>query len=1104
MAVVLPGLVWLGAVAGMAAVREIEGPVGSENFGSPVTVLPNGNFVVTDPGYDAPGPVTDVGAVYLYNGATLQVISVLTGERQYDGIGSGGIVVLANGHYVVVSPMWDYTRMGFEAGAVTWCSATTGLSGKVTPVNSLVGEAGDSVGRPFYDTGAVTPLKNGNYVVVSSHWGGGRGAVTLGKGAGGSVGKVTALNSLTGNPGDWAGDGGVRELPNGNYLVTSSYGSSLRGAVTWCSGISGRIAVLSSANSLVGSGLFDHVGAGGITILANGNFVVESPDWNSDRGAVTWGSATLGVKGTVSAANSLVGSAVDDRVGRNWLYGGVKPTANGGYVVISTNWNGERGAVTRGGPTLGVSGIVSAANSIVGSLERDAVGAGGVTELTNGNYTIVSPSWNQRRGAVTWCAAGGGLAGVISSSNSLIGSKRDDLVGIGGVTALLNGNYVVVSPSWGPGEERRFGAVTWGSGTTGITGAVTAANSLTGGNSLDGVGFGGVAALRDGNYAVSSPDWNLGRGAVTWGDGTTGSSGLVAPANSLVGSQNGDLVGRGDTTGFIDLPSGVCGGLIPLEGGAYLVNSPWWNNKRGAVTRIGDAAARIGTVTAANSLTGTNPNDNVGVGVTISGEVLVPGLSRVGSGNFVVSSPQWGGGRGAVTWMSGVEGLTGEVSAVNSLVGAGGNDHLGNIPLTVLTNGNYVVRCDYRNPQKTALLGAAAWGSATAGAVGIMSGETALVGDPGLYSYFGNGGCVALSDGNYLVVTHGGSWWNGDAAAGFVTAGDGMSGSRGGVTLANSTPNPPPGEHGMLPELRHAYDPVHQRVIVSHSPGTRIFLLELRPAMMVTGNGIAIAHNDNSPAMADHTDFGGAAKGAAGGVTRDFAIGNSGVLRLNLAGTPRVTVTGTHAADFTVTAQPGSPVAGSTATDIRVLFAPEGLGLRTARVTIGYENAAGVTAGHHFAIQGTGLSILENWRQISFGAAPDLTGDLDDFDADGSANLLEFAFGTDPVSATSGPAALGYLGDSNGGGTLVSPGQPMVLSGVDGRHAVFLRRTGREAAGVSYIPEFSRNLIHWEASLVPPVVLATAGNMEAVSIPFVMLGTAVQFRVRVELAPPSS
>ena len=112
-------------------------------------------------------------------------------------------------------------------------------------------------------------------------------------------------------------------------------------------------------------------------------------------------------------------------------------------------------------------------------------------------------------------------------------------MGSGGVFALTNGNYVVDSPQW----FGNTGAVTLGNGTTGTTiGAVTATNSLVGGTSGDLVGEIGVTALSNGNYVVSSLYWNDGVegvvkvGAVTWGDGTKGVAGVVSSTNSLVGS----------------------------------------------------------------------------------------------------------------------------------------------------------------------------------------------------------------------------------------------------------------------------------------------------------------------------------------------------------------------------------------------------------------------------------------------------------------------------------------------------------------------------------------------------------------------------------------
>ena len=50
-------------------------------------------------------------------------------------------------------------------------------------------------------------------------------------------------------------------------------------------------------------------------------------------------------------------------------------------------------------------------------------------------------------GAVTWGNGMTGIKGVVSATNSLVGSKSDSFVGSGGVTILTTGNYVVSSPT---------------------------------------------------------------------------------------------------------------------------------------------------------------------------------------------------------------------------------------------------------------------------------------------------------------------------------------------------------------------------------------------------------------------------------------------------------------------------------------------------------------------------------------------------------------------------------------------------------------------------------------------------------------------------------
>src|SRR5262249_4946445 len=153
--------------------------------------------------------------------------------------------------------------------------------------------------------------------------------------------------------------------------------------------------------------------------------------------------------------------------------------------------------------TTGLSGVISAANSLVGSSASDVVGGGsggGVTALSNGNYVVRSPQWDRGGGltdvgAVTWCNGTTGVSGAVSITNSLVGCTVSDRIGADGVTALSNGNFVVASSSWDNGAIVNAGAATWCNGTTGVIGVVSAANSLVGSTTNDLVSSQGVTAL---------------------------------------------------------------------------------------------------------------------------------------------------------------------------------------------------------------------------------------------------------------------------------------------------------------------------------------------------------------------------------------------------------------------------------------------------------------------------------------------------------------------------------------------------------------------------------------------------------------------------------
>lgn len=669
-----------------------------------VTALSNGNYVVRSSYWDN-GAVQNAGAVTWGNGTagTVGVVSSsnsLVGSTMSDQVGwvtgAKGLTVLSNGNYILSSPFWNNGAVA-EAGAVTWVNGANGkltdgnMGGTISASNSLVGSyANDKVGNVD-----ITPLTNGNFVVVTPIWWGngssGRGAVTWMNGATGQLsggangGAISAANSLVGSQDtNSVGGTGVVALTNGNYVVTSaswdiSSPTQLNnvGAVTWGNGSTGTVGQVSASNSLVGTTAGEQIGtingsANGVVALTNGNYVVASNLWNTQRGAVTWADGTTGITGNISASNSLVGSTPwvsggtdGDKLGLAVSTLGVHALNNGNYVVRSTQWDDGAvtnvGAVTWGNGATGTFGAVSSANSLVGSTSGDAVGNTRLTTLSNGNFVVTSTGWKNgtaaSAGAVTWFngsngrLADGTLGGPVSASNSLVGSTGNDQVGSTSVTALTNGNYVVASQTWDNAGLMDAGAVTWGSGTAGVVGTVSATNSLVGGKLADRVGEGGVAALANGNYVVRSQSWDNGTisdaGAVTWGDGSSGVSGTITQNNSLVGSVANDQVGSS--------------GLVTLADGNYVVRSQLWDNgsltNAGAITWGNGSTGVSGVVSAGNSILGDYANLTLGgnthtvTGLSSGVVVGVPAYANATSGKtggavFITRGQVSGGGSG--------------------------------------------------------------------------------------------------------------------------------------------------------------------------------------------------------------------------------------------------------------------------------------------------------------------------------------------------------------------------------------------------------------------------------------------------------------------------
>jgi len=721
----------------------------------------NGNLVIGSPTWDN-GAAVNAGAVTWINGTTgrladgsnggaVSVANSLVGSSSNDAVGATSFdwspanlnfipQILGNGNVIIASNNWTARN-----GALTWMNGATGLlsdgvsaGGVVSASNSLLGSTAND-----FNTSNIHQFLNGNILIQNMTWDNGvnvdAGALTWMNAATGVLsdgtlgGTVTQTNSLVSvSGGSSLGSGSITELGNGKAVISSPYWANGAitgaGAATWMNSANGRLSdastggAVSAANSLIGSTASDSVSSNGVIIVTDNstywNYVVLSSAWDNgaatDAGAITWMNGVTGktfdAQGTISSANSIVGTTVSDAIGFNgWSANSALLLGNGNVVFASSSWNGGMGAVTW---MKGLDGTLA--------------------DATNG--------------------------GQVSATNSLVGSAAGDQIGSGGLTLISNystyWNYAVSSPNWSNGAATGAGAITLGNGAAGTVGVVSASNSLVGSATGDAVGSGGIRLIGNGHFVVSSPDWSgggtmySGLGAVTWVNGQTGAlstgsiGGVVGSTNSLVGSALGDRVGLASTVSFNGLS-----GINTFVNGNLLIRSEAWGggpsfqgSGRSALSWMNGTTGRLaggatgGAVSAANSLLGSTLGDNLGGGEVGLTELLV-------NGNWVITSANWGNASnwGAATWMNSTNGqladgtFGGVLSAANSLVGSattpswidlfcdcGTNGTAGGIK--ALSDGNYVAYWQNFTPD----VGAVTWGNGTVGSVGALTSSNSL------------------------------------------------------------------------------------------------------------------------------------------------------------------------------------------------------------------------------------------------------------------------------------------------------------------------------------------------------------------------------------------
>lgn len=347
-------------------------------------------------------------------------------------------------------------------------------------------------------------LRNGNILV--SDWGDGTNGTSSGAAHlfNGNNGEIIA--SYYGDqPNDGLAAGQLQEVGDDNFIIVlpvdDHAGITNAGSITLYDSNSG----VQVGNKIAGDDAEDSIGMGDtplskrITVLDNGNFVVAATEDNvmgvADAGSVRLFSGNTGDQ----IGSALVGEFAQDRMGN----AGIWPLFNdlfSRFVVISSLADSTSATTTfvDGGQLhIGLGTTGGFVKFLAGSDEDDYFLAN-ITELPNGNFVMAAPFYDDL------LTTDVGVVSLHSNASSLFGSfqlgtSRGELLGLGGITALTNNHYVIVSNHSQLGDIRLIDGVT----SLPIDSDV---GGFTGSNLL----YTKITPFSNGNFAAMIPGYNPG------------------------------------------------------------------------------------------------------------------------------------------------------------------------------------------------------------------------------------------------------------------------------------------------------------------------------------------------------------------------------------------------------------------------------------------------------------------------------------------------------------------------------------------------------------------------------------------------------------------